>query len=224
MGVEMFAAAFFGGVLTSASPCTLAAVPVAVGFVGGQGASVRRSWVLSGSFVLGMTIALTVLGMAAARLGLFLGTLPGLWSAAVGLIVVALGVWIWIGHGTGLNSSATALVRRRTQGSGVPGALLLGALLGTVMSPCATPPLVAALVLAGSGAITDASPWQGAALLSAYGLGHGALLLVAGALPGIAQGMIRSLDPVQRWVPGRRVFATLLAAAGGWWTLQAFAG
>ena len=33
-GAEGLTAAFIGGVLTSASPCVLAAVPVAVGYVG----------------------------------------------------------------------------------------------------------------------------------------------------------------------------------------------
>jgi cytochrome c biogenesis protein CcdA len=42
-GTATLAAAFLGGVLTSASPCVLAAVPVAVGFVGGQGGSARRA-------------------------------------------------------------------------------------------------------------------------------------------------------------------------------------
>ena len=41
-GAEGLAAAFVGGVLTSASPCVLAAVPVAVGFVGGQAMTPRR--------------------------------------------------------------------------------------------------------------------------------------------------------------------------------------
>ena len=42
-GAEGLMAAFIGGVLTSASPCVLTAVPVAVGYVGGQAASPRRA-------------------------------------------------------------------------------------------------------------------------------------------------------------------------------------
>jgi cytochrome c biogenesis protein CcdA len=214
-------------VLTSASPCVLAAVPVAVGFVGGQATSPRRAWVLSASFVAGMTLALTALGLAAARLGLLMGTLPGPWWLAVGLLLVALGLWLWLGPGAlggigGIGGlSLSAPMQRRLAGAGVPGALLLGALLGTVMSPCATPALAAALALAGSGALSDGSTWQGAALLAAYGLGHSALLLLAGGLPGVAQGLARRVEPLQRWLPGRRSFAALLVGAGGWWVLQA---
>jgi cytochrome c-type biogenesis protein len=219
MDSATLAAAFAGGLLSSASPCVLAAVPVAVGFVGGHGASPRRSWVLSTSFVLGMTLALTALGLAAARLGLMMGALPGAWSAAVGLVVVGLGVWLFFSApASSCGMGANPALQRRLAGAGVSGALLLGALLGTVMSPCATPALAAALALVGSGAFDEGGTWQGAALLAAYGLGHSALLLVAGALPGTAQAMLQRVAPMQRWLPGRRVFAALLAGAGLWWS------
>jgi cytochrome c biogenesis protein CcdA len=183
--------------------------------------------VLSASFVAGMTLALTALGLAAARLGLLMGTLPGPRWLAVGVLLVALGLWLWLGPGAlggigGIGGlSLSAPMQRRLAGAGVPGALLLGALLGTVMSPCATPALAAALALAGSGALSEGSTWQGAALLAAYGLGHSALLLLAGGLPGVAQGLARRVEPLPRWLPGRRSFAALLVGAGGWWVLQA---
>lgn len=222
-GSELLLAAFVGGVLTSASPCVLAAVPVAVGFVGGQAPSPRRAWMLSASFVAGMTLALTALGLAAARLGLLMGTLPGPWWLAVGALLVALGFWLWLGPGAFGGIGLSAPMQRRLAGAGLPGAALLGALLGTAMSPCATPALAAALALAGTGALSDGSTWQGAALLAVYGLGHSALLLVAGALPGVAQALARRVEPLQRWLPGRRSFAALLVGAGGWWVMQAIA-
>ena len=97
---------------------------------------------------------------------------------------------------------------------------MLGALIGTVMSPCATPALAAALALAGSGSAFGASMWWGAALLLAYGIGHSALLLVAGAIPGAATTLMRRAAWAQGWLPGRRSFAVLLAAAGLWWVAQ----
>jgi cytochrome c biogenesis protein CcdA len=98
--------------------------------------------------------------------------------------------------------------------------VVLGVLVGTVMSPCAMPALAAALALAGSGATFGASMWWGTALLLAYGIGHCALLLVAGAVPGAATAMVRRFDAIQAWLPGRRSFAALLALAGLWWVLQ----
>ncbi|MCU0921706.1 MAG: hypothetical protein MUF16_15460, partial [Burkholderiaceae bacterium] len=87
-------------------------------------------------------------------------------------------------------------------------------------SPCATPALAAALALAGSGIAFGASMWWGAALLLAYGIGHSVLLLAAGAMPGTASALVRRFASAQAWLPGRRSFALLLAAAGCWWVWQ----
>jgi len=220
-GWEALAAAFIGGVLTSASPCVLAAAPVAVGYVGGQAGTPARAWWLSAAFVAGLTLVLVLLGLLAARLGLLMGALPGPWSLAVGLVVVAAGIWMW----RAARSCTLPLPeswQRRLSGAGSWGAFALGALVSTVMSPCATPALAAALAVAGTGAAFGESMWWGAALLLAYGMGHGILLLVAGALPGSAQAWIARAGRVDRWLPGRRFFALVLITAGAWWIGQAF--
>lgn len=212
--------AFAGGVLTSASPCVIAAVPVAVGFVGGQATSGRRAWALSTAFVLGMTLALTALGLVAARVGGLMGTLPGVWTALAGLLFIALGVWLLLGHSRSF--SLPPQWQQRLQGAGLWGALALGGLLGTVMSPCATPALAAALAVAGAGSVGNGEVWRGAVLLAAYGLGHSALLWVAGALPATAMRLAGRMQGVQRWVPVQKLFALLLIPAGGWWVWQSW--
>lgn len=219
-GAEGLAAAFVGGVLTSASPCVLAAVPVAVGYVGGQTVAPRRAWALALAFVLGMNAALLAMGLLAARLGLLLGTLPGPWSVAVGVFVIAAALWLWRSQAAARGIHLPAALEHRLARSGLWGAVVLGALIGTVMSPCATPALAAALALAGSGTAFGASMWWGAALLLAYGIGHSVLLLTAGAMPGTASALVRRFASAQAWLPGRRSFALLLAAAGCWWVWQ----
>jgi len=222
-GAEGLAAAFVGGVLTSASPCVLAAVPVAVGYVGGQAVTPRRSAVLALAFVAGMNIALLAMGLAAARLGLLLGTLPGPWSVGVGLLIVGLAVWLWRSPAAASGITLPAALQQRLAASGLWGAVLLGGLIGTVMSPCATPALAAALALAGSGSAFGVSMWWGAALLLAYGIGHSLLLGVAGAMPSAAMALTRRFATAAPWLPGRRAFALLLALAGLWWVAQGLA-
>ncbi|MDZ7812942.1 MAG: cytochrome c biogenesis protein CcdA [Ideonella sp.] len=217
MVTEGLLAALLAGVVTSASPCALAAVPVAVGFVGGQARSPQRAWGLSLAFVAGMNLALLTMGLAVARLGGLLGALPGPWLVAVGGLVVLLAVTLWrtnVGAcGMALPLAWQSLLAR----SGTWGALVLGALMGTVMSPCATPALAAALTMAGSGALLGGAMWWGAALLLAYGLGRSILLLLAGAMPTLASSMVRHLTPWSAWLPGQRLFALLLALAGLYW-------
>jgi cytochrome c biogenesis protein CcdA len=218
-GLEGLAAAFASGVLTSASPCVLAAVPVAVGFVGGQANSPSRAWRLSLAFVAGMNIALLLMGLAAARLGLMMGTLPGPWLVVVGVLVMSLAVCLWRA-GSACSVGLPTAWQKYLARSGLWGALVLGALIGTVMSPCATPALGAALVIAGSGAAMGASMLWGAALLLAYGIGHSALLLLAGAMPSAASAMIARFSRWDAWLPGQRTFAAVMLLAGAWGVAQ----
>jgi cytochrome c biogenesis protein CcdA len=222
-GWEALAAAFVGGVLTSASPCVLAAAPVAVGYVGGQVRTPARAWWLSAAFVAGLTLVLVLLGLLTARLGLLMGALPGPWSVAVGAVIVAAGIWMWRAAPSGA-MPLPARWQQRLAGAGSWGAFALGAMVSTVMSPCATPALAAALAVAGTGAAFGDSMWWGAALLLAYGTGHGMLLLVVGALPGSAQALLTRAGRFERWLPGRRFFALVLAATGAWWIGQGLAG
>ena len=218
-GVEGLIAALLGGVLTSASPCVLAAVPVAVGFVGGQASSPRRAWVLSLGFVAGMNAALLVMGLLAARLGMLMGTLPGPWLVAVGTLVILTAVWMWRAQ-SGFAIGLPAVLQQRLARSGLWGSVVLGALIGTVVSPCATPALGAALTIAGSGAALGATMIWGAALLLAYGLGHSVLLLVAGAMPSAATVLISRFSRWDAWLPGRRAFSFIMLLAGVWWVAQ----
>lgn len=133
------------------------------------------------------------------------------------LVVAAF--WLWRAQAAVCGIRLPAALEQRLARSGLWGALVLGALIDTVMSPCATPTLVA-LAFTGSGATFGASMWWGAMLLLAYGVGHSALLLVAGAMPGAATAMMRRFDAVQGWLPGRRSFAALLAVAGLWRVIQ----
>lgn len=219
-GAQGLVAAFVAGLLTSASPCVLAAVPVAIGYVGGQTKSPGRAWALALAFVGGMNLTLLVMGLAVARLGGLLGALPGPWVMAVGVLVLALAIWMWFAPGAHCGVSLPQGLERRLASSGLWGAAVLGALIGTVMSPCASPALAAALAMAGSGSAWGDSAGWGAMLLLAYGLGHSALLLVAGATPALAESLMRRAAPLQSWLPGRRVFAIVLAAAGLWWTIN----
>lgn len=161
-GAKGLLAAMAGGVLTSASPCVLAAVPVVVGFVGGQANSPRRAWALSLAFVAGMNMALLVMGLLAARLGLLMGTLPGPWLVAVGVLVIATVVWLWRSSAASCGVTLPNAMQLRLAQSGIWGTVVLGALISTVMSPCATPALVGALAIAGSGAALGASMGRGA--------------------------------------------------------------
>lgn len=219
---EGLLAALLGGILTSASPCALAAIPVTVGYVGSRADTPRRAWWLSGAFVLGMNLTLLGFGLLAARMGTLFGNVSGTWSIAVGLLLAAAGAWLWQHPDSSCGINLPTGVQQRFAHSGTWGAIVLGGLIGTVLSPCATPALAAVLTLVSTGSWLGASLWWGMLLLLVYGIGHSILLLVAGAMPALANALIRQLAHYDRWLPGRRTFAAILLLAGGWWVWQGF--
>jgi cytochrome c-type biogenesis protein len=215
-GIAAIAAAFVAGVLSSASPCVAAAVPITVGFVGSRARSTREAVGLSGAFVGGMTLTFVVLGLAAARLGVFFGVVGGPWTVLVGIAVAGAGLWLLLRPSSICAVGMPPEWQSRFGGSGWIGAAVLGALVGTVMSPCATPALAAALSVAGTGALSEGSVWLGGVMLLAYGLGHSVLLFAAGVAPAQAQRLLSRLVRINHWLPGRRTFAAVMILAGTW--------
>lgn len=209
-----FGLVFVAGVVSSASPCALATVPLVVGYVGGQAANDRRrAFVYSLAFVLGLATTFTALGAAAALLGRLMGALGGPWFVALGLLAAAMGLhlmgWLpWRPPG-GLNW--------RPRASGVLGALLLGALFGVVSSPCATPVLVALLGLVA----TQGEVAYGVALLFVYALGHCLLMLAAGTFTGLVSAWARSRGLMAFSDGLKRALGLLLVVTGAYLVWQA---
>lgn len=176
---------FVGGVVSSASPCVLAAVPLVVATVGGTSTSRTRAIALSTAFVLGLALCFTALGAIAALTGRLLGDVGAVWTVLLGVVLLAMGL-----HLSGLvHLPLPQISGARFRGAGLGGAFALGALTGTLSSPCATPILVVVLSLV---AFEQKVLW-GTTLLAAYSLGHVVLLFAAGAVSGFATS----------WVGGR---------------------
>jgi cytochrome c biogenesis protein CcdA len=69
-----FVAVFIGGLISAASPCVLAAIPLIIGYVGGYSeGNKKKAALFSLVFVLGLSITFTLLGAAASVMGQFLG-------------------------------------------------------------------------------------------------------------------------------------------------------
>jgi cytochrome c biogenesis protein CcdA len=196
---------FLGGVVSSASPCVLAAVPLVVATVGGGATSRRRAVALSLAFVTGLALCFTALGAIAALTGTLIGDVGWIWKALLAVVLVAMGL-----HLTGLvRLPLPQLDGTRFRGAGPAGAFGLGALTGTLSSPCATPILVVVLSLV---AFERKVVW-GTTLLAAYSLGHVVLLFAAGAASGFAAAYLGSRAAA--WARRvHQVFGVILAGVG----------
>ncbi|MBU5638673.1 cytochrome c biogenesis protein CcdA [Geomonas sp. Red69] len=210
-----FGAVFLAGVLSSASPCVLATIPLVVGFVGGYADGDRgRAFRYSLAFVLGLSLTFTAFGAAAGLFGTMFGTLGGWWYVAAAAVAVTMG-----GQLLGLYElSWFSGLDYRPRRGGMPGAFILGLFFGVVSSPCATPVLVILLtVVAAKGELL-----YGMALLFTYAVGHCLLMLVAGTFTGFVDSFIKAKGVVAFSTWTKRGAGALVTAVGIFLLLQAF--
>ncbi|MHB8056925.1 MAG: cytochrome c biogenesis CcdA family protein [Desulfuromonadaceae bacterium] len=210
-----FGAVFLAGVLSSASPCVLATIPLVVGFVGGYSDGDRKkAFLYSLVFVLGLSLTFTAFGAAAGLLGTMFGTMGGPWYLIAGAIALVMG-----GQMMGLYEIRLPIRRDfKPKRGGLIGAFLLGLFFGVVSSPCATPVLVVLLTLvAGKGQVL-----YGIALLFCYAIGHCLLMLFAGTFTGFVEGFVKARGVANFSLWAKRVSGAVVALVGGWFVWQYF--
>jgi cytochrome c biogenesis protein CcdA len=202
-----FGAVFLAGVLSSASPCVLATIPLVVGFVGGYADGDRlKAFRYSLAFILGLSITFTGFGMAAGLLGTMFGTMGGWWYVAAGIVALVMG-----GQMIGLYEIRMPIRREfKPRQGGMIGSFLLGLFFGVVSSPCATPVLVVILTYVA----TKGQVLYGAALLFTYAIGHCLLMLVAGTFTGFIESFAkqRGIMCVSTWA--KRVGGVVVTCVG----------
>lgn len=178
---QLFVAAgviFLGGFLTSLTPCVYPLIPITVGVFGArQAASKGRALVLTTSYVVGMGLVFSALGVFAALSGRAFGSVLGNTWVIVGLAVfmAVLASSMFGAFELALPSSlATRL--NGVGGGGIIGALLMGSVAGFLAAPCTGPVLTG--VLAWVSQTRD--PVLGGGLLFIYALGIGVPFFLIG--------------------------------------------
>jgi cytochrome c biogenesis protein CcdA len=210
-----FIAVFIGGLISAASPCVLAAIPLVIGYVGGYSeGSKKRAALYSFVFVIGLAITFTLLGAAAAAMGQFLGFL-GKWLY-IGLSVIAVLMGLQL---MGIISVPLPFQRTKTvKTKGLLGAFLLGILTGTVSSPCATPVLAVILAYVS----TQGNMLYGASLLFIYALGHCALIFVSGLSVGLTKSIVDSIGVKSFSLYAKKASGAVLFVVGLYFGLSNF--
>jgi len=176
--------ALLAGVLTSFTPCSLSSIPLVIAYVGGVGVEPKKAFRLSLVFALGAALTFTVLGVVAASVGQLLGSGAKWWYIVLGILMVLMALQTW----EVVNIIPSTYLAGKSKLRGYAGAMITGMLGGLFSSPCATPVLIALLAIAaGSGNLL----W-GALLMLVYGVGHGALAVLAGSSIGAVNRLMQS--------------------------------
>jgi len=179
---------FLGGLALNLTPCVFPMIPITVGFFAMQSDGRRsRRFVLSLSYVIGIVITYSALGVFAALSGRMFGSWLQSPAVLIGFAVLMLilassmfGVWEF---------RVPQFIANRSAGrAGVAGALTMGLFVGIVAAPCVGPVVVALFTLVAG----IAKPAIGIAMFATLAFGLGFPYLIAlNAMPKPGEWMVQ---------------------------------
>ncbi|MGE4579866.1 MAG: cytochrome c biogenesis CcdA family protein [Desulfuromonadales bacterium] len=206
------AAALVWGVLSVVlSPCHLASIPLIVGFIDGQGRMpTKRAFLISTLFAFGILLTIALIGVITAAAGRMLGDLGPWANGFVAGIFILVGLHLldfipmpWSGPGQ------VGLARK-----GMLAAFLLGLIFGIALGPC-TFAYMAPMLGVAFGLAAD-NMLYGTSLLLAYGIGHCAVIVLAGTFTEIIQRYLDWNEKSKGAVILKKICGILVIAGGLW--------
>jgi thiol:disulfide interchange protein DsbD len=198
--------AYLGGILSSLTPCVYPMIPITVSVVGGMGPA-RKSWkevaIRGLAYVAGMSVVYSFLGVIAGVTGKVFGSMTNnsSWYLGLGIIMSAAALvmldvipfdpLIWWEQfkrkffSKNRHSSASHADQKEMTRVG---SFILGASSGFIAAPCTTPVLTSILAFIAK----TQSVGLGFALMLAFSLGLGTILLTIAVFAGAIQILPRS--------------------------------
>ena len=225
--VALGAAAVWGVLSIVLSPCHLASLPLIVGFISGQ----RRATILVAHskeadkleacptysafwtatlFSVGILITIAGIGAITAAAGRMMGDV-GRWGNyfvaaiffVVGLHLVGVIPMPWSGPGQ-VNMKSRGLLA----------AFILGLVFGVALGPCTF--AFMAPMLAVTFKLAKTNPFYGASLLLAYGVGHCAVIVLAGTFTEVVQRFLNWNEQSKGVTIVKAVCGVLVLLGGVW--------
>ncbi|MFZ2959747.1 MAG: protein-disulfide reductase DsbD [Candidatus Ozemobacteraceae bacterium] len=199
--------AFLGGILVSLTPCVYPMIPITLSIIGGrtENTSLRRGFVLSLTYVSGLSLTYALLGIAVATFGAHIrGILQGptfqLFMATI-FALLALSMFDVI------LLQIPSFIRQKLntpRATGFSGVFFLGMLSGLMASPCVAAPLAGILAfIAATGSL-----FMGFFMLLSFAWGMGILLVFIGTF----SGSIHALPRAGEWMNRVKEFYGFLLA------------
>ena len=211
---------FLAGVLTSFTPCIYPMIPITAAIVGGSNLGAAptrmRALVLSLTYVLGLALVYSTLGLLAGLTGTIFGTVssnPWLYFAMANVLILA---------GLGMldvfpiELPSWILQRAATAGGGgrLAGVFVMGAMSGLVAAPCSAPVMAAVLTWV----TRTKSGVLGFSYLFSFSLGMSTLLVVV----GVSSGAVAKLPRAGVWMLWiKRAFAVMMIGVAEYYLLKA---
>jgi cytochrome c-type biogenesis protein len=213
--IALAAATAWGILSIILSPCHLASIPLIVGFISEQGkVTVKRAFWTSTLFAVGILITIAAIGAITAAAGRMLGDVGRYGNYFVALIFFVVGLHLlgvipmpWSGPGH------VGMKRK-----GLLAAFVLGLLFGIALGPCTFAYM--APMLGVTFKLAKSAPLYGVSLLLAYGVGHCAVIVVAGTSTELVQRFL-NWNEQSKGLTVVKVICSLLIILGGVWLIYA---
>lgn len=177
---------FLGGIIASISPCSIGMIPLIVGYVGGYGEDDKfKTFLQLFSFVLGLSLVLTAIGIFCAVTG---NVFAGIGGSYFVLFLASLILIMGLNLLDVIEINFSPIVKRIPKGNSkslflYP--LLIGVLFAFAASPCSTPILASIMGVATlSKNILFAS-----LMLLLFSLGQGLVVILAGVFTSFLKGV-----------------------------------
>ena len=205
-------AAFLWGILSVIlSPCHLASIPLIVGFISEQGSlTTRKAFGISLLFGLGILITIALIGLITAAMGRIMGDVGAYGNWAVALVFFVVGLHLLGVIPMPFSGPGGVGMKRR----GALAAFLLGLIFGVALGPCTFAYM--APVLAVSFKAAASNLLYGAALLTAYGIGHCAVIVAAGTSTEMVERYLKWNEQSKGATIVKSVCGVLVLLGGVW--------
>ena len=207
--IALSAAVVWGVLSILLSPCHLASIPLIVGFIDRQGRiSTKRAFLIALFFAVGILITIGVVGAVTAAAGRMLGDVGRWGNYFVAAIFFLVGLYL------------LEVIRLPLPGPAQPGmkskgllaALVLGLVFGIALGPCTFAYMAPMLAVTFRLATTNLP--YGVLLLVLYGVGHCAVIVLAGTFTEVVQHYLNWNERSKGAVVLKKVCGVLVLVGG----------
>ena len=187
---------FFGGVLASISPCSLAMLPLIIGYVGGYSKETPfRTFLQLCCFIFGTAIVFTLIGIACAMTGnVFASAMGAYFTLIIASLLMVMGLKLL----EILEFDTPTIIKampQNTTNSIFLYPILLGITFALAGTPCSTPILAGIMAFAAIGKNLPIA----ILMLFLFALGQGVILILAGLFTSSLKNM-RNIAKFTDWV------------------------
>ena len=208
---------FLGGIIASISPCSLAMLPLIIGYVGGYSKETPfRTFLQLSCFILGTAIVFTLIGIACALTGnVFASAMGGYFTVLIASLLLVMGLKLLEIIEIETPTIIKSMPKNSTNSIFVY-PILLGITFALAGTPCSTPILAGIMAFATIGKNLSLA----ILMLFLFAMGQGIILILAGLFTSSLKNL-RALSNFTEWLLKFSGALLILASVYLYWKIFA---